>query len=358
MKGFVSVLLIILGSIGYAQEKIIALKNDPIDMDVAGFYISDVIDGRKNQENIGFAQVGMFNRVVDVDLEGGVEKSVFNYLTESLPMDTLDTPIVLKIVYLYVSEKTSMFTETGRAEIKVEFYKASDGKLGKIYGAEALIEEPGADVTRGHEKRIRSVLTTCINSFNNSDWRSIEPEFIAKESIVADRMVVSETSLSNVSRESIRWNSLLTFNRTFGINANGWGLTYYGYAFDETSDWIIPMVIAIEGFTIDTDYFRQFKYQKASLNYWMPGISAFKELGGNIYANLTLLIPVGNETLTDFYGNETDGFLIGLAPAQGIYYIPKSNFGITLGIGMYQRLLTSKVYKSDFGFKAEIGLKF
>ncbi|MBO8132213.1 MAG: hypothetical protein H0Z29_12030 [Candidatus Marinimicrobia bacterium] len=72
---------------------------------------------------------------------------------------------------------------------------------------------------------------------------------------------------------------------------------------------------------------------------------------------MTLLILIGNETLIDFNGNKAKNYLIELAPIQGIYYIPRLNSGITFGIGIYDRLLTSEVYKNDFGIKAEIGVK-
>jgi hypothetical protein len=45
-------------------------------------------------------------------------------------------------------------------------------------------------------------------------------------------------------------------------------------------------------------------------------------------------------------------------PSQGIYFIPKSKIGITLGLGVYEKLLNSKVYNNDIGVKLEIGIKF
>ncbi|RKY47374.1 MAG: hypothetical protein DRP88_04610 [Candidatus Neomarinimicrobiota bacterium] len=357
-KRILIILFVIFNTVCYSQKKLIELKNEPDKIEINDFYISKVIDGRKNQENIGFIQIGLFNKKIDADLAGGVENSIYQYLQNSFSFDTSKTPIVIKIAHLNISEKTTFTNEIGRAEIKLEFYKVNNGKLGKIYETEAFVEESGMDVTRGHEKRIRSVLKTCINSFNNSNWKSKKPEFEEMESVIADKTDVTDTSFSGKKQKTIQWNSLLTFNKTFGINATGWGLSYYRYTKTGMSNWIIPWVVSIENFTINTDYFSQFEYQEAKLNYWMPGISAFKKLNDNFYANLTFLIPIGNETLTDFNGKETENFLIGLAPTQGIYFIPKSNSGITFGIGIYECLLTSEVYKSDFGFKAEIGIKF
>jgi hypothetical protein len=228
MKRILIVLFVIFNSFCYSQEKVIELKNEPVEIEINDFYISVVIDGRQNQENIGFVQTGIFNKKVKADLVGGVESSIYQYLKTSFSFDTNKIPIVVKIIYLNISEKTAFSNEIGRAEIKLEFYKVAGGKLGKIYESEAFVEEPGMDVTKGHEKRIRSVLKTCINSFNNSDWKSINPEFEEMESVIADEADKTETSFSEINQETGRWNSLLTFNKTFGINATGWGLSYYG----------------------------------------------------------------------------------------------------------------------------------
>jgi len=109
---------------------------------------------------------------------------------------------VIKIAHLNISEKTTFTNEIGRAEIKLEFYKVNNGKLGKIYETEAFVEESGMDVTRGHEKRIRSVLKTCINSFNNSNWKSKKPEFEEMESVIADKTDVTDTSFSGEKQSS------------------------------------------------------------------------------------------------------------------------------------------------------------
>ena len=89
----------------------------------------------------------------------------------------------------------------------------------------------------------------------------------------------------------------------------------------------------------------------------MPGICALRKLNDYCWFNLALQIPVGSEVLIDFYGKKTDNIFFGIEPSQGLYFIPKS-FGITFGIGLYEKFLTSEVYKSDFGFKAELGVKF
>jgi hypothetical protein len=359
MKTILVVIMILLSSSTYAQDKrkIIELKNESTDITLKDFYISAVIDGRQNKDNIGFALVGKFNKKVIVDLEEGLAKSVYDYFTKSYSFDSNSTPVVLKIVQLNISEDRGLSTNKGIAKVQIEFYKSTNGQFGKVFESEAFIKQANIDVKSGHEKLIRSVLATCIEDFNNSNWKLVTPDFKEAEVVFAEKTEISEPQFSDKNQEEIQYNNVFSFNPSFGIYAAGWGLTYYRFSNIEKSDWIIPFMLSIESFYLNTATTGYTGYQKAKLNFSMPGISAFKKLAGGAYVNLTLLIPVGHETLTS-EGRESENFFIGVASSQGILFIPKSNSGITIGFGIYQRLLTSKVYKKDFGVRAEIGLKF
>lgn len=85
MIKILTVLLVLLNTICYAQDKkkIIELKNERTDITLKDFYISGVIDGRQNQDNIGFALVGKFNKKVILDLDKGLEKSMNQKLLSS-----------------------------------------------------------------------------------------------------------------------------------------------------------------------------------------------------------------------------------------------------------------------------------
>lgn len=361
MKKLIFILTALIQGVTYGQEKLIKLTADPINLDLKNFYISEVQDWRDNKTNIGFAQVGLFNKTVPANLEGGVEYAIGNYLNASLKADKTSTPIILRITQLDISEKTNFSSEIGRAEIKVEFYRMFNDRPEKIFETGFVTEDSKVDVTSSHEKRIRQALTACLRSFNNSDWQSVTPEANDTETIVADdRPIYTPPTVvaEKETRKTSKWDNMVTFNMTFGQNADGWGVSYYRFLRNPNSEWIFPWVISIDGFKIKDDYFSRSGYQKAELNYWTPGICALKKLQGNLYLNLTFQVPFGTETLTDYYGSESTNFIIGVAPTQGVYFVPKSNIGITFCIGMYERFLTSEVYKTDLGFKAEIGIKF
>ncbi len=161
----------------WAQEEVIVLQNIPIGFAADGFYIKTVTDARENKENIGFVQKGVFKKTkVDAKLKGGVEKAVYNYLKENFTQENNGVPIVIQITKLDISESSGL-PVTGKAEIKMKFLREKDGYLGELYDAEASVEKPAVNVSKTHEERIREVITTCLESFNDSDWKTMEPVY-------------------------------------------------------------------------------------------------------------------------------------------------------------------------------------
>ena len=67
---------------------------------------------------------------------------------------------------------------------------------------------------------------------------------------------------------------------------------------------------------------------------------------------------MGNERLIDLDLNRKERFLIGTSPSQSLYFIPDNKYGIVVGLGLYEKLLTSKVYPFDIGIIASVGVKF
>lgn len=173
----VFVLLFGLHSMILAQEELIELNNDPIEFEADGFYIKKVTDSRENKDSIGFAQKGVFKKdKVPARFKDGLEPAIYNFLKENFRQDSSGVPIVMRVTYLQISESLGI-PITGMAEIKMEFLREKDGSLGKLYATEAFVEKPAMNVTKTHEQRIREVIATCLESFNESDWETIEPMY-------------------------------------------------------------------------------------------------------------------------------------------------------------------------------------
>jgi len=159
-------------------------------------------------------------------------------------------------------------------------------------------------------------------------------------------------------KSSQKWINLITYSKKYGVHAIGWAIQYYGYIFQNDSKWIIPCYFGLEDFDFNSEYISQFDYQSVNMSYYLVGISPFRKLNDHIFLNLGLQLILGAEDLIDYYGSQSTHSIFGIAPSQGIYLIPKSNFGITIGLGIYEKILNSNVYKNDLGIKIEIGVKF
>jgi hypothetical protein len=165
----------------WSQNEMISLQNESIEINVDGFYIKDVVDVRENKENIGFVQKGVFKKTkIDANLKGGVEKCIFDYLKGNFSQNKNGVPIVLHVTKLEISETKSL-PISGKAEIEIEFFRERDGSLAKLYQSEAFVEQPALNVTKTHEARIREVIATCLQSFNESDWKTLEPVYFKEK---------------------------------------------------------------------------------------------------------------------------------------------------------------------------------
>ena len=211
------------------------------------------------------------------------------------------------------------------------------------------------DFFKGERKLSSYVAKNDIRSYNIKTTDTI-PESDSDILLIPDNTVIIDTT--EYVKETNKWINLITYSQRYGLHADGWSVQYYGYNLRNTSKWTIPILFAIEGFTIHTDYFSQFDYQSVNMSYFMAGISPFYKLNDNFFLNLGANIIFGEERLTDFYAAESSNTFFGFSPSQGIYFIPKSKVGITLGLSVYEKILSSEVYKNDLGVKLEIGIKF
>lgn len=174
--------------------------------------------------------------------------------------------------------------------------------------------------------------------------------------IYSAETVVVDTS--KYVKETQKWVNLLTYSQRFGVNAQGWSVQYYGYNFVSTAKWFVPIVFGFESFDLDPGYFSRSGYNYLDISYLGAGISPFYKINDLLFLNLGVQLLYGEEELQDARGSVDSRSIFGITPSQGIYFIPKSGVGIMVGVSVYEKLLSSKVYKSDLGLKFELGIKF
>ncbi|SHF99104.1 hypothetical protein SAMN05444274_11722 [Mariniphaga anaerophila] len=209
---------------------------------------------------------------------------------------------------------------------------------------------------KGDRELSSYVAMSDVKSYDKKVSDDVTPAF--RDSLPASETTTVFVDTTRYVKETQRWINMITYSQRLGVNATGWSVQYYGYHFRSSLRWYIPIVFGIESMTIDQEYFDRSGYQYLNMNYFNAGISPFYKLNDVFYLNLGAQIIFGEEELQDYRGQESDRSFFGIAPSQGIYFIPKSKFGVTVGISAYEKLMTSKVYKSDIGLKFELGIKF
>ncbi len=197
-----------------------------------------------------------------------------------------------------------------------------------------------------------------------TDVRSYQIKAAQQTDTALDSLEVTQNKTvvidsSQYVKPSQRWINMITYARTYGIHAQGWSAHYYGYTFTNSCRWALPVVIGINWHEINADYILESGYYEASIGYALIGISPFYKLNDVFLLKLGANIMIGSERLSSRCACTPDTKSVwGIATEQGVYFVPKSRFGITVGVGIYEKLLTSKVYKNDLGVRLELGIKF
>jgi len=137
------------------------------------------------------------------------------------------------------------------------------------------------DFVKGERKLSSYVAKNDVRSYKINPAVDV-PEDLIEVLRVSDNAVIIDTT--EYVKETGKWINLLTYSRKFGLNADGWSLQYYGYNLKNTSKWIIPVYYGIQGFSIHTDYFSQFNYQSAIMNYYLIGVSPFYKLRDTFFS--------------------------------------------------------------------------
>ncbi|MFM7024110.1 MAG: hypothetical protein ACKOXB_14150 [Flavobacteriales bacterium] len=152
--------------------------------------------------------------------------------------------------------------------------------------------------------------------------------------------------------------SLFNFSYKTGKHSNGYGLSYFHFPKQNHGGWYFPYSISVENISVKYGSFSQLNFQSSPLNFFLPGIHAFRNIGDYLWINIGMQVPISAEQVSDIYGKVSTHAIIGVAPMQQIFIIPRTPYGLVFGIGFYEKFTNSYVYQDDVGVRAELGLKF
>ncbi|WP_276369783.1 hypothetical protein [Chryseolinea sp. H1M3-3] len=180
----VSAILVASSLTSFSQDLFkISLSDFELNTDSMSFKISEIVDARKDSKVIGIIQRGVTNRKdLAVFEKPGVQE--LDELLKRANLFSKDKGIVLRISELTVSEITSMWRETARGEISMDFFIPYNQDYYYVTSVHATIETRGSDVTAFHASNVATVIENALIQFSKraTEVNSVQP--FAKEDLI------------------------------------------------------------------------------------------------------------------------------------------------------------------------------
>lgn len=161
--------------------------------------------------------------------------------------------------------------------------------------------------------------------------------------------------------------NLLTVQGLVGKHLRGWGVNYTGFSYKPTGSFFTGFSLGYESATFaTTDENLNIRINSAQL-----GLRFMGKLSQQFYVNIGIMALFGKEKIERTINLPSGGFVpssspisqiekntvLGFAPSQGIFFVPKEKAGVTVGLSFYQRLFNSEYYRYDIGGMLSVGLK-
>ena len=153
------------------------------------------------------------------------------------------------------------------------------------------------------------------------------------------------------------WKHIVVISKSVGFNATGFKVKYIRNTKFTWNGWLIPAGFGFNRSTINSDHFIDSGYYEADINTFSYGYTGFKKVIDNIYLNIGLNVTAGSERLISLKDTREERFILGTSPTQTVFYIPNNKLGLVIGIGLYEKVQTSKVYSFDIGALISVGFR-
>lgn len=163
-------ILVVIGL--HCQESTYQITLEPERSLEKEFYVSEVLDFRLHKANIGVAISGIFDEEKPAQFSEDFKTHLTKAFDILLPPVESQTPLIVRVKKLFISERISTFYELGRCEMELEFLRQSESRLYTLGSFSSVIEKKGLDLTESHHERIVDALVDCIVKFSKSDWKN------------------------------------------------------------------------------------------------------------------------------------------------------------------------------------------
>jgi hypothetical protein len=143
----------------------ISLEKFKIDNKEINFTVSEVLDARRDKKIVGVIQSGLNNKpnLAQFETPGLTE---IEELLKNSSLYSASNGLALRITTLKISENATIWKETGKAELSIDFFIRHENKYYYINSIFTSAEPKGIDVTEKHAANIVDVLEKSFITYS------------------------------------------------------------------------------------------------------------------------------------------------------------------------------------------------
>ncbi|MDJ0367755.1 hypothetical protein QMK33_21630 [Hymenobacter sp. H14-R3] len=157
-----------------AQSHEIDLSTQALAVPGRTFYIRQVLDGRPVRAGIGTVRRGMANVPQRADLKPTVTLALQALLTQQLPAQPTDQPVLAVVRALHVQEDLTFTTEQATDEVALDFYLLdAQGNAHFAGSTHETVQSKGLETTGRHPRQLAQALQACLVQLAGTDWAAV-----------------------------------------------------------------------------------------------------------------------------------------------------------------------------------------
>ena len=170
---------------------VMSLDDYLLNADEISFSVSEIFDARRDNKSLGVVQTGLSNRPRFVVFEKSGMTEVEDLLKNS-GLYSADRGLAVRFTVLKISEYTTLFTETGKAEVSIDFFVPYENHYYYITSVFTSAEPEGLGVTYKQTENLVRTLEDAFIIFSNQKHEAKPDMAFTKEELLDPYLVLRE----------------------------------------------------------------------------------------------------------------------------------------------------------------------
>lgn len=170
---------------------VMSLDDYLLNADEITFSVSEIFDARKDNKSLGVVQTGLNNRPRFVVFEKPGMTEIEDLIKNS-GLYSADRGLAIRFTVLKISEYTTLFTESGKAEVSIDFFVPFEGHYYYITSVFTSAEPEGLGVTYKQTENLVRTLEDAFIVFSNQQHEAKPEMAFTKEELLDPYLVLRE----------------------------------------------------------------------------------------------------------------------------------------------------------------------